>query len=91
MGLQTFAFPRACVLLLGNEQNGVPAPLLELVDTCVEVCVCGGEGDGVEMGEEESAALVYQNGGLCRCWSLWIPVQRWWVIEGACIGMGERA
>ena len=53
MGLQTFAFPRACVLLLGNEQNGVPAPLLELVDTCVEV---GGQGGSLHR-EWSSAPL----------------------------------
>ena len=37
MGLEAVAFPRECVLLLGNEQNGVPAPLLDFVDVCVEV------------------------------------------------------
>lgn len=37
MGLEAVAFPRECVLLLGNEQNGVPAPLLHFVDVCVEV------------------------------------------------------
>lgn len=37
MGLESYNFPKACVLLLGNEQNGVPSRLLELVDVCVEV------------------------------------------------------
>ncbi len=37
VGLETFRFPKRCVLLLGNEQNGVPASLFELVDACVEV------------------------------------------------------
>ena len=37
--LEAFQFPKQTLLLLGNEQNGVPASLLEQVDTCIEVRV----------------------------------------------------
>ena len=37
VSLEAFRFPKQTVLLLGNEQNGVPACLLEQVDACVEV------------------------------------------------------
>ncbi|KAF8068363.1 TARBP1 [Scenedesmus sp. PABB004] len=39
--LQRFAFPRRCVLLLGNEQCGVPAALLHELDACVEIPMLG--------------------------------------------------
>jgi len=39
--LQSFTFPRAAVLLLGNEQSGIPASLLHLLDVCVEIPTLG--------------------------------------------------
>ncbi|KAL6761070.1 Alpha/beta knot methyltransferase [Haematococcus lacustris] len=39
--LQRFQFPRRTVLLLGNEQNGVPVPLLPLCDACLEIPMLG--------------------------------------------------
>ena len=39
--LDVFQFPERCVLLLGNEQNGVPAPLLAALDVCVEIPMLG--------------------------------------------------
>ncbi|EFA86070.1 tRNA/rRNA methyltransferase SpoU family protein [Heterostelium album PN500] len=35
--LATFQFPQKCLLLLGQEQNGIPAEYLELVDYCIEI------------------------------------------------------
>lgn len=40
--LQSYAFPRKAVLLLGNEQSGIPAPLLHHLDVCVEIPTLGG-------------------------------------------------
>ncbi|XP_046663534.1 LOW QUALITY PROTEIN: probable methyltransferase TARBP1 [Homalodisca vitripennis] len=37
VSLESFKFPRKCLLLLGNEKEGVPVTLLPLLDTCVEV------------------------------------------------------
>ncbi len=39
--LQSYEWPPKAVLLLGNEQNGVPAPLLPLLDVCVEIPMLG--------------------------------------------------
>ncbi|KAF5839255.1 Alpha/beta knot methyltransferase [Dunaliella salina] len=39
--LQAYTFPRAAVVLLGNEQSGIPAPLLHLLDVCVEIPTLG--------------------------------------------------
>eukprot|EP00775_Hariotina_reticulata_P010586 gene10586-10744_t len=39
--LQDFSFPPCCVLLLGNEQNGIPVELLPLLDVCVEIPMLG--------------------------------------------------
>lgn len=35
--LQNYTFPRKTCLLMGNEKEGVPAELLQLVDDCVEI------------------------------------------------------
>ncbi|KAF2900397.1 hypothetical protein ILUMI_05791 [Ignelater luminosus] len=35
--LNTFQFPKECVLLLGNEKEGIPPNLLTLIDFCVEI------------------------------------------------------
>ncbi|KAF5273490.1 hypothetical protein FQA39_LY07507 [Lamprigera yunnana] len=35
--LNKFTFPKKCILLLGNEKEGIPPNLLSLVDTCVEI------------------------------------------------------
>eukprot|EP00742_Colponemidia_sp_Colp-10_P013954 GILJ01015798.1.p1 GENE.GILJ01015798.1~~GILJ01015798.1.p1 ORF type:complete len:123 (-),score=18.61 GILJ01015798.1:153-521(-) len=35
--LQTFSFPRNAVLVLGQEQSGIPADILASVDVCVEI------------------------------------------------------
>ncbi|KAF2070000.1 hypothetical protein CYY_008683 [Polysphondylium violaceum] len=35
--LSTFEFPKKCVLLLGQEQNGIPAEYLNIVDYCIEI------------------------------------------------------
>lgn len=35
--LVDFVFPERCVLLLGNEKEGVPAELLHIVDDCLEI------------------------------------------------------
>ncbi|EGG14322.1 tRNA/rRNA methyltransferase SpoU family protein [Cavenderia fasciculata] len=35
--LSTFVFPTKCLLLLGQEQNGIPSDFLNLVDYCVEI------------------------------------------------------
>lgn len=37
MPLHEFEFPLKTVLLLGDEQRGIPVELLPLVDTCVEI------------------------------------------------------
>ncbi|XP_054262718.1 probable methyltransferase TARBP1 [Macrosteles quadrilineatus] len=37
VSLQSFKFPKKCLLLLGNEKEGVPVNLLPLLDVCVEV------------------------------------------------------
>lgn len=39
--LQSYAFPRRVVLVLGNEQSGIPAPLLGAMDACVEIPMRG--------------------------------------------------
>lgn len=39
--LQRFSFPKRCVLLLGNEQSGMPAGILPLLDACVEIPMLG--------------------------------------------------
>lgn len=39
--LQSYQFPKRCVLLLGNEQSGVPAAVLPLLDVCVEIPMLG--------------------------------------------------
>jgi tRNA G18 (ribose-2'-O)-methylase SpoU len=39
--LQSYTFPKLCVLLLGNEQNGIPVSLLPLLDVCVEIPMLG--------------------------------------------------
>jgi tRNA G18 (ribose-2'-O)-methylase SpoU len=41
MMLQSYQFPQRCVLLLGNEQSGVPAAILPLLDVCVEIPMLG--------------------------------------------------
>jgi len=35
--LHHFTFPKRCVLLLGQEQTGIPADYLQIVDHCVEI------------------------------------------------------
>ncbi|XP_046884752.1 probable methyltransferase TARBP1 isoform X2 [Hypomesus transpacificus] len=35
--LQDYRFPERTLLLLGNEREGIPAPLLQLLDVCVEI------------------------------------------------------
>ncbi|GAM18654.1 hypothetical protein SAMD00019534_018290 [Acytostelium subglobosum LB1] len=35
--LATFVFPKKCLLLLGQEQNGIPAEFLDLVEYCIEI------------------------------------------------------
>ncbi|XP_063048318.1 probable methyltransferase TARBP1 [Engraulis encrasicolus] len=35
--LQDYTFPQKTLLLLGNEREGIPAPLLQLLDVCVEI------------------------------------------------------
>ncbi|KAK4883340.1 hypothetical protein RN001_006659 [Aquatica leii] len=35
--LNNFKFPYKCLLLLGNEKEGIPPNLLSLIDTCVEI------------------------------------------------------
>ncbi|CAG7833510.1 unnamed protein product [Allacma fusca] len=35
--LNTFAFPKKTLLLLGNEKYGIPTDLLSLVDNCIEI------------------------------------------------------
>ncbi|EGC36841.1 hypothetical protein DICPUDRAFT_14626, partial [Dictyostelium purpureum] len=35
--LSSFQFPEKCLLLLGQEQNGIPANYLTIVDYCVEI------------------------------------------------------
>ncbi len=39
--MQDFVWPCKAVLLLGNEQEGVPATLLPLLDACVEIPMVG--------------------------------------------------
>ncbi|GIL53736.1 hypothetical protein Vafri_9175, partial [Volvox africanus] len=39
--LQAFTFPTRCVLLLGNEQSGVPQHLISGLDACVEIPMLG--------------------------------------------------
>jgi tRNA G18 (ribose-2'-O)-methylase SpoU len=39
--LQDFSFPKCCVLLLGNEQNGIPVELLPLLEVCLEIPMLG--------------------------------------------------
>lgn len=39
--LQAFQFPKLCVLLLGNEANGVDASLLHLLNVCLEIPMLG--------------------------------------------------
>lgn len=39
--LQAYQFPKSCVLLIGNEQNGIPVHLLPLLDVCVEIPMLG--------------------------------------------------
>ncbi len=39
--LHRFAFPPRCLLVLGNEQSGVPQRLLPLLDACVEIPMLG--------------------------------------------------
>ena len=41
ISLQHYRFPRKCVMILGNEQNGVPTSLLDMVDVCVEIPMLG--------------------------------------------------
>jgi tRNA guanosine-2'-O-methyltransferase len=41
VSLEAFQFPEQCVLVLGNEQNGVPAHLLEIMDACLEIPMMG--------------------------------------------------
>ncbi|KAI4897079.1 hypothetical protein NFI96_000647 [Prochilodus magdalenae] len=35
--LQDYRFPEKTLLLLGNEREGIPANLLQLLDVCVEI------------------------------------------------------
>ncbi|RHY33008.1 hypothetical protein DYB32_001979 [Aphanomyces invadans] len=35
--LSTFAFPERCVIVLGNEKEGIPVDILQAVDLCVEI------------------------------------------------------
>eukprot|EP00879_Flechtneria_rotunda_P025895 GHRR01027550.1.p1 GENE.GHRR01027550.1~~GHRR01027550.1.p1 ORF type:complete len:512 (+),score=171.74 GHRR01027550.1:324-1859(+) len=39
--LQSYSFPECCVLLIGNEQNGIPVNLLPLLDVCLEIPMMG--------------------------------------------------
>eukprot|EP00386_Alphamonas_edax_P016144 GDKI01049311.1.p1 GENE.GDKI01049311.1~~GDKI01049311.1.p1 ORF type:complete len:100 (+),score=26.85 GDKI01049311.1:214-513(+) len=39
--LDCFKFPRKTVLLLGAEKEGIPAPLISLLDSCVEIPQAG--------------------------------------------------
>ncbi|KAG9412749.1 hypothetical protein AC1031_015650 [Aphanomyces cochlioides] len=35
--LSTFEFPDKCVIVLGNEKEGIPVDILQMVDLCVEI------------------------------------------------------
>ncbi|RHZ41186.1 hypothetical protein DYB26_002213 [Aphanomyces astaci] len=35
--LSTFVFPEKCVIVLGNEKEGIPVDILQAVDLCVEI------------------------------------------------------
>uniref|UniRef100_A0A1B6LX73 tRNA (guanosine(18)-2'-O)-methyltransferase TARBP1 n=1 Tax=Graphocephala atropunctata TaxID=36148 RepID=A0A1B6LX73_9HEMI len=37
VSLEAYKFPKKCLLLLGNEKEGIPVTLLPLLDVCVEV------------------------------------------------------
>ena len=37
VSMATFEFPKKCVIVLGSEGHGIPAPLLPLLDVCVEI------------------------------------------------------
>ncbi|KAK7201974.1 SpoU rRNA Methylase family [Novymonas esmeraldas] len=37
VSMERFAFPERCVVVLGAEGQGVPAPLIPLLDVCVEI------------------------------------------------------
>jgi len=39
--LHEYRFPQRCVVVLGNEQNGMPAAVLPLLDVCVEIPMLG--------------------------------------------------
>lgn len=39
--LQSYCFPKHCVVVLGNEQTGMPASILPLLDVCVEIPMLG--------------------------------------------------
>lgn len=39
--LQSYTFPKRSVLLIGNEQNGVPVQLLPLLGVCLEIPMLG--------------------------------------------------
>lgn len=41
MALQSYQFPQHCVVVLGNEQSGMPASVLGLLDVCVEIPMLG--------------------------------------------------
>lgn len=41
VSLQSYSFPQRCVLVLGNEQSGMPAAVLPLLDVCVEIPMLG--------------------------------------------------
>ena len=41
ISLQSYTFPQRCVVVLGNEQNGMPAAVLPLMDVCLEIPMLG--------------------------------------------------
>jgi tRNA G18 (ribose-2'-O)-methylase SpoU len=41
VSLQSYSFPQHCVLVLGNEQSGMPAAVLPVLDVCVEIPMLG--------------------------------------------------
>jgi tRNA G18 (ribose-2'-O)-methylase SpoU len=41
VALQDYTFPQRCVVVLGNEQQGMPAHLLDCLDVCLELPMLG--------------------------------------------------
>jgi tRNA guanosine-2'-O-methyltransferase len=62
--LSEYDFPRRCVLLLGNEQNGVDVGLLREVDVCVEIPMLG--------------VTRSLNAHVSGAMAVWQYTQQWW-------------